>query len=467
VRRAVAAVEAGSLDPVHFDAIGDDWTIEERALAELALLGLDAGVDLLERQVTGLSGGQAMQVALTGIRLARPAVTLLDEPTNNLDGAARTGLHAAVEAWPGVLVVVSHDRELLERVDAIVDLGRPGAPVFGGTFSEYDAYRQVQQAAAERDLRDAEADVRVAKREAVEEETKLARRARSGRKAAANAKYPPIVAGAKRRAAQVTAGRVRGIHADRVGVAMTARDQADRVARTRDVIRVDLPDTEVPRGKRVLELESAGERLGVMGPERVHLVGANGSGKTTLVDVLLGKDVLHRAAVFGDGLAVTTSPAVPVGYLAQRTDQLNEYPDALEAVRAAAPGRTPHEARALLARFLLTGDAPIRPVASLSGGERFRLALARVLFADPAPRLLVLDEPTNNLDMDSVDQLVQALDSYRGALLVVTHDEHLAQGLRVDRTWEVSRAGGGAVVADVTNRPGAEVPGASRSNTWA
>jgi ATPase subunit of ABC transporter with duplicated ATPase domains len=463
VRRAIAAVEGGSVDPAHFDAIGDDWTVEERALAELALLGLDADGDLLERQVTGLSGGQAMQVALTGIRLARPAVTLLDEPTNNLDGAARARLHAAVAAWPGVLVVVSHDRELLEHVDAIVDLGRPGTAVFGGTFSEYDAYRHVQQAAAERDLRDAEADVRVAKREAVEEETKLARRARSGRKAAANAKYPPIVAGEKKRAAQVTAGRVRGIHADRVEVATAAREQADRAARTRDVIRVDLPDTDVPRGKRVLELESAGARLGVMGPERVHLVGTNGSGKTTLVDVLLGKDVRHRAAVFGDGLLVTTPPTVPVGYLAQRTDELDGYPDALEAVRAAAPGRTPHEARALLARFLLTRDAPVRPVASLSGGERFRLALARVLFADPAPRLLVLDEPTNNLDMDSVDQLVQALDGYRGALLVVTHDEHLARGLRVDRTWELSRTGGAAaVVADTTHGPGSAGPPALR-----
>jgi len=448
-RRAVAAIAAGSVDPADFDAVGDDWAVEERAVAELALLGLDADADLLDRPVTALSGGEAMQVALAGVRLAGPAVTLLDEPTNNLDAAARGRLYAAVDAWPGALVVVTHDRELLEHVDAVADLGRPGAPVFGGTFSAYAQYRAVLQDAAERDLRDAQAALKAARREAVEEETKLARRARTGRKAAASNRYPPIVAGAKERAAQVTAGRIRGIHADRVQQAAAARAQADRAARVDDVIRVDLPQTAVPAGKTVLAVSSGGRALSILGPERIRLAGGNGSGKSTLVDVLLGAAPAHRGAVFGDDLTVTTAPTVPVGHLAQRTLELDGFAHALEAVGSAAPGRTPHDARAILARLLLTRDAPTRPISALSGGERFRVALARVLFADPAPRLLVLDEPTNNLDMTSVDQLVQALEDYRGALVVVTHDEHLARALRVDRTWEVVRpAVGPAVVRD-------------------
>lgn len=447
-RRALAAIEAGSLDPADYDAVGDDWAVEDRALAELALLGLAADPALLDRPVTDLSGGEAMQVALTGIRLARPAVTLLDEPTNNLDATARARLYAAVDVWPGALVVVTHDRELLEHVDAIADLGRPGAPVYGGTFSAYADYRAVLQEAAERDLRDAEAALRVARREAVEEETKLARRAAGGRKAAASNRYPPIVAGAKKRAAEVSAGRVRGIHADRVGRAAAARTEADRAARADDVIRIDLPRTAVPAGKSVLALESGGRVLSLWGGERIRLAGDNGTGKSTLVDVLLGRDVPHRAAVFGDALSVVTPVAVPVGHLAQRTLELDEFPDALTAVTSAAPGRTPHEARVILARLQLRRDAPTRAIAALSGGERFRVALARVLFADPAPQLLVLDEPTNNLDMTSVDQLVQALEDYRGALIVVTHDEHLARDLRVDTTWEITRPddGGPAVV---------------------
>ena len=448
VRQAIAAIEAGSLDVADFDVVGDDWAVEERALAELALLGLDADPDLLDRPVTALSGGEAMQVALTGVRLARPAVALLDEPTNNLDASARARLYAAVDAWPGALVVVTHDRELLEHVDAIADLGRPGTPVYGGTFSEYAQYRAVLQEAAERDLRDAEAALRVARREAVEEETKLARRAAGGRKAAASNRYPPIVAGAKKRAAEVSAGRVRGIHADRVGRAAAERSRADLAARADDVIRIDLPATAVPAGKSVLAIESAGRVLSLWGGERIRLAGDNGAGKSTLVDLVLGRDVPHRAAVFGDTLSVVTPVAVPVGHLAQRTLELDGFPDALTAVCSAAPGRTPHEARVILARLLLRRDAVTRPVPALSGGERFRVALARVLFAEPAPRLLVLDEPTNNLDMTSVDQLVQALEDYRGALVVVTHDDHLARDLRVDATWEVTRPtdGGPALV---------------------
>ena len=444
-RRALAAIAAGSVDPADYDTVGDAWDVEERALAELALLGLHGDHDLLDRPAVGLSGGEAMQVALSGVRLARPAVTLLDEPTNNLDTAARARLYAAVDAWPGALVVVTHDRELLEHVDAVADLGRPGVPVYGGTFSAYAEHRAALQSAAERDLRDADAALRTARREAVEEEVKIARRAAGGRKAAASNRYPPIVAGNKKRAAEVSAGRIRGVHADRVEQAVAARRDADRAARTDDVIRVDLPRTAVPAGRTVLALDIGGRPLSVRGPERIRIAGGNGAGKSTLLDVVLGRDAPHAAALL-PGVRLTTPVGVPVGHLAQRTLELDGHSDALAAVRDAAPGRTPHDARVILARLLLKGDAPTRPVAALSGGERFRVALARVLFAEPAPQLLGLDEPTNNLDMASVDQLASALEDYRGALLVVTHDDHLARALRVDRTWVVERPGGGAAV---------------------
>jgi ATPase subunit of ABC transporter with duplicated ATPase domains len=134
--------------------------------------------------------------------------------------------------------------------------------------------------------------------------------------------------------------------------------------------------------------------------------------------------------------------------LAQNLDGLDVFPTALDAVRDAAPGRTPHEARALLARFLIRGGRADQPPSTMSGGERFRVGLARTLFADPAPQLLILDEPTNNLDLASAEQLVAALDDYRGALLIVTHDEHLARDLRVERTWHVTKRDPSIVIAD-------------------
>ncbi len=441
LRSALRAIEAGSLEPAHFDTLGDAWDIEPRAVGVLQALGLDAGDDLLDRPATSLSGGRATQVALAGAQLAGWDVTLLDEPTNNLDARSRARVYDAVSGWPGVLIVVSHDRELLERVEAIVDLDARGVRTFGGPFSEYRAYRDQLQAAAERQLRDADADLARAKAQARAEVEREQQRNRSARRERAKGNVSKGAADYFANRSEKNSGSKSQLHSAALERAGAARAEADAAARTADPIRVDLPDTTVPAGKQVLGLEVGGIRLDLVGPERIRLTGANGSGKSTLLawalgDLEVGEPDAYPASVLGDA-RIATPVGVPVGWLRQRTDELDRFDTVLEAVRDAAPDRTPHEARALLARFQLTRDAPLQPPSTLSGGERFRVALARVLFADPAPQLLVLDEPTNNLDLDSVDQLVSALADYRGALIVVTHDDHLAGALEVHREWHV------------------------------
>ncbi|MFW6598481.1 ABC-F family ATP-binding cassette domain-containing protein [Propionibacteriaceae bacterium Y2011] len=449
VRGALARIEAGSVDVTDFDLVGDHWDVEEQAMAVLDRLDLPTEPNVLDRPATAVSGGQAMGLALAGISLVTPMITLLDEPTNNLDTRSRHRLYDQVAAFTGVLVVVSHDRDLLEHVDAIWDLDHRRPRLFGGPLSEYEEYRRVQQEVAERELRGAEATLKAARREAAEEETKLARRAAGGKRDAASGRYPKIVAGGKKRQAQQTAGRVRGVHAEKIESAERLRAEADATARTADEIRVDLPATAVPAGKRVLELITGGDVVTVQGPERIQLTGDNGAGKSTLLAALLGQPPAHFAELFGADVEVTLSPTVPVGHLSQRLEGLDEFVDPLTAVRMAAPTRTPLEARSLLATFLLRGDKPSQPMATLSGGERFRVALARMLFTEPAPQLLVLDEPTNNLDLASVDQLVQALADFRGALIVISHDHHLVADLHTTRRWHVGRSDGRSVLQDV------------------
>lgn len=237
--------------------------------------------------------------------------------------------------------------------------------------------------------------------------------------------------------------------------AAAVRDRADAAARLPDRIRVDLPSTGLPETRQVLELMSGDHSLRMDGPERIRIAGPNGVGKSTLVQIALGDrsegadaQLESRAlALFAEPLNAVRTPQVPVGLIGQR-DDLDSFATPLDAVRDACPDATPNQARALLARMLVGATMASRPIGVLSGGERFRVALARMLFAEPAPQLLILDEPTNNLDISSTDHLVEALDGYRGALMIISHDNTLAGRLRVDRVWQLSDSPEGTVIED-------------------
>jgi ATPase subunit of ABC transporter with duplicated ATPase domains len=429
-RAALHAIEAGDAAEEHFETLGDDWDVEERALATLGELGL--GHLALDRTVGEVSGGESVLLRLAALLLRRPEVLLLDEPTNNLDLYARRRLYAAVESWPGVTVVVSHDRELLERVDRIADLRGGEITWYGGNFTAYEEALAVEQEAAERMLRVAEADLRKQKRELADAQVKLARRKRYGQKMWDNKREPKIVMGARKRAAQESAGKHRILHEERLAEARERLDDAAEAVRDDDEIRVDLPYTAVPAGRGVLtlrDLELAhGARVGggfdLYGPERIALIGRNGAGKTTLLRTIAGE----LAPVAGEATV-----HVPLRFLPQRLDVLDEELTVAENVARFAPGATNNRIRAQLARFLFRGARADQRAATLSGGERFRAALAALMLAEPAPQLLMLDEPTNNLDMASVRQLTTALESYEGALLVASHDLPFLQSLGITR----------------------------------
>ncbi|WP_345801470.1 ABC-F family ATP-binding cassette domain-containing protein [Microbacterium sp. AZCO] len=463
--RALRAIESGDVDPTHFDAVGSDWDIEARAHAALAEAGL--APEMLERSVGELSGGEAMLTAIAGIRLRGAPIALLDEPTNNLDRDARARLYEMVRGWRGSLVVVSHDTALLELMDETAELYESELSTFGGAYSEWRAWLDAEQGAAKQAERAAEAAVKREKRQRIEAESKLAQRAAMGRKAQHEKRVPGIVAGNRASAAQVSAGRLRGEKADREASARAALDAAERRVRDDDSVRIDLPDPGVPAGRRIATLGDGTRSWVVQGPERVALTGPNGAGKTTLLERLVGAAGTNssKSRRFGpsapeqaeSGTILRSSCTAEahtdrIGYLPQRVDGLDDAATVLDNVAAGAPAVPIPELRNRLARFLIRGDAVTRPVSTLSGGERFRVALARLLLADPPPQLLVLDEPTNNLDLDTVTQLVDALSSYRGAVLVVSHDDGFLARLGVDLVLELDRDG------TLTEAPGVGLP---------
>jgi len=276
-------------------------------------------------------------------------------------------------------------------------------------------------------LRAAEHDVRTEKRQRIEAETTLARRARAGQKAYDEKREPRIVMRQRAGSAEVSAAKLRGVQSARLDDAGRAlREAEDRVRDDRH-IRIDLPGTAVPAGRRILAVDEPFE-LEVYGPERLAVMGDNGAGKTTLLTAIA------RAA------APVVFRVAEVAYLTQGIDDLDPQATVLDSVRQVTD-EPPGVVRAQLARFLFRGRTVEQATAELSGGERFRVALARILLADPPPQLLLLDEPTNNLDLQSIDNLVEALDAYRGALVVVSHDEDFLGRLGISRRLEIVRDG--------------------------
>ena len=429
-RTALHAIEAGDVSETHFETVGDDWDVEERALATLGELGL--GHVGLDRAIGEVSGGESVLLRLAALLLRRPDVLLLDEPTNNLDLYARRRLYAAVQSWPGVMVVVSHDRELLDLVDQIADLRSGEITWYGGNYSDYEEALEIEQEAAERMVRVAESDFRKQKRELADAQVKLARRKRYGQKMWDQKREPKIVMGARKRAAQESAGKHRIMHEEKLAEARERLDEAVEAVRDDDEIRVDLPYTAVPPGRTVLTLQDLGLRYGarvkggfdLRGPERVALIGRNGAGKTTLLRTITGELAPESGEV---------QAHVPLRFLPQRLDVLDGELSVVENVARFAPDATNNRIRARLARFLFRGARADRKAATLSGGERFRAALAALMLAEPAPQLLLLDEPTNNLDMASVRQLTTALESYEGALIVASHDLSFLESIGITR----------------------------------
>lgn len=460
--RAIDAVSEGDVSEETFETIGEDWDIAERADAELAKAGLPHLE--LTRPVATLSGGQAVRVALVGLRLSRAEAVILDEPTNNLDGEARAELHRLLDDMRHRMpvLVISHDRELLDRCESISEL-RPASPrssasVLDYTPGNYTAWEESVEAAAvvaRRRVREAESSLAREKRDRIAQQTRQSRDERRGRKFHENKRKPAIAMNGDKMTAEISSAKARATMADRENTAKTRLAEAEESLREDASVYLELPDTAVGNGVKTLELQlsdeperdddnplSTQERHVILtGPEHLHIAGRNGSGKSTLLHAIAAAPELRPETPVAypgmDRLYRVTHRVSPVGYLPQRIE-LNPSRTVLDVVAEANPNASEQQLRDDLARLLFRRDRVFSSVGDLSGGERFRVALARILLSSPAPRLLLLDEPTNNVDMATVEWLVGALAAFRGCLVVVSHDESFLAEIRIDRTIRLS-----------------------------
>lgn len=439
--QALDAIADGKVDSAHFDAVDGDWHVRERNMAALARLGL-ADV-ALERRLDTFSGGEAMSLGLAAQLLRHPDVLLLDEPTNNLDHAARLRLYAVLQEWKGCLLIVSHDRELLERMDQIAELTPSALRLYGGGFAFYRETLEAEQRAAEQQVRNLRSEWKREKRDMQQARERAARRSGNASRNLADAGLPRIVVGNRRSAAQASAAKADATHAARMEETGSrlheARQALNEAAAALDL---SLPATRVPADRLLfsaegLRVEQGGRDLfgrhglgfTIHGPQRIALRGANGVGKTTLLRVIAGECApAHGNVRRGLGR---------IAYLSQRLDLLDPARTVGENLALAAPDMSARERANLLARLQFQGDRMDLPASVVSGAERLRAVLACVLHATPAPQLLLLDEPTNNLDLPSVDLLGQALRAYEGALVVVSHDPDFLAEIGIARWVEL------------------------------
>ncbi len=439
--QALNDILEGRVTAENMALLDDDWGIEERCREAFAHWQLD---DLeLSRKMETLSGGQKTKVFLAGLMIHRQPMVLLDEPSNHLDNAGRELLYDYIQSTTSTLVVVSHDRTLLNLLDTVFELSKKGITVYGGNYEFYAAQKIMEGAVMDRDLKSKEKALRKAKeteRESMEREQKLDAR---GKKKQEKAGLPTISMNTLRNNAEKSTSKMKGVHAAKVGAILEELQQLREALPDLDKMKMYFGASSLHKGKVLVKatginfhygdtmLWKQGLDIELRSGERVVIKGGNGSGKTTLLKMILGEAQPATGTLDRSGIKAI--------YIDQDYSLIdNELSVYEQAQLFNAGGLQEHEVKIRLSRFLFTPAYWDKPCGTLSGGEKMRLMLCALTIGSQAPDLIVLDEPTNNLDIQNIEILTYAINAYQGTLLVVSHDEYFLKQISMERSIDLT-----------------------------
>ncbi len=437
---ALKEILDGNTSEENFNLLGDDWTIEDRcreALSQWRMIGLD-----LSQKMTALSGGQKMKVLLAGISIHRPELVLLDEPSNHLDTSGRQLLYDFIHSTKSTLIVVSHDRTLLNLLGTVCELGRQGIKVYGGSYDFYKEQKQIESNALSQDIHSNEKALRKAKekeRETAVRQQKLDSRGKGKQEKAGVSR---IMMNTLRNNAENSTSKLKNVHAGKIsGISQKLHELRASVPDA-DKMKFGFHDTALHKGKNLFIATDINVvyhtkpvwkdnlTLQITSGERIALNGANGSGKTTLIKLILGHLEAQTGTIYrADKKAVYIDQDYSL-----LDDTLKVYEQAQQFNTSALQE---HEVKIRLNRFLFAQEGWDKPCSALSGGERMRLLLCCLTIGNQSPDMIVLDEPTNNLDIQNIDILTAAINEYQGTLVVVSHDAYFLEEININRTLKL------------------------------
>lgn len=433
---ALQKIMKGEVDEKYFETLNDDWNIEERCQQSLADWKLE-NVDF-QQKLGSLSGGQKTKVFLAGIQINQPDIILLDEPTNHLDLEGRNLLYDYIEKANATVLIVSHDRTLLNLVGTIFELSNQGISTYGGNYDFYCEQKNIELEALSNDIHAKERTLKKAKekeRETLERKQKLDARGKSKQEKSGVAR---IMMNTLRNNAEKNSSKLKNSHAEKINdISVELRDLRSSV-RSSDQMKVNFDDSDLHTGKILISGEEINyqyderrlwkEHLSfeIRSGERISVKGENGSGKTTLINLLLGNLQPSRGNIIRADCNTI--------YIDQEYSLIDKNSSVYEFAQKFNDDILPEsDVKTLLSRFLFRKETWDKKCDVLSGGERLRLLLCGLSISNKAPDMIILDEPTNNLDLQNVEILTNSIKDYHGTLLVISHDEIFLKEIGIER----------------------------------
>jgi ATPase subunit of ABC transporter with duplicated ATPase domains len=427
----------GIVTEENLQLLNDDWTIEERcseALSHWQLQNLD-----LNQKMETLSGGQKTKVFLAGIMIHEPDLVLLDEPSNHLDFAGRKLLYDFIKSTSSTLLVVSHDRILLNLLNKTLEMTENEVSIYGGGYDFYSEQKKVEINALAQDVQGKEKALRKAKekeRETIERQNKLDSR---GKKKQEKSGVARIMMNTLRNNAENSSSKLKDVHAEKInGISEDLRQLRSSLPAI-DQMKFGFNTASVLKGKTIFkasdinygysenDLWNENLNFEILSGDRMVIKGANGSGKTTLIKIILGELRPAKGHI--------TSLVKKAIYIDQDYSLLNQNLKIYEQAQIFNNcGLEEHEIKMRLNRFLFSRNDWDKPCNALSGGERMRLMLCCLTISSESPEIIILDEPTNNLDIQNIEILTAAIAEYQGTLIVISHDPTFLEQINTQKS---------------------------------